>query len=76
MEQKRCNYHRARRQRESLEANDALAAAGATAEKGTAGTAPPSEESKHPEPTQVSLKGMHFYWIAIGGVYGVAQYKV
>ena len=68
LERHRRNY-RARRQQECLEAIDARAAAGATAEKGTAGTAPLSEESKHPEPTQVSLKGMHFHWIAIGGVY-------
>jgi len=49
-----CNY-RARRQRESLEAIDARAAARATAKKGTAGTAPLSEESKQPEPAQVRL---------------------
>ena len=55
LEQQRCNYHRAKRQRKSLEAIDARAAAGATSEKGTAGTPPLSKESKQPEPIQVSL---------------------
>ena len=54
LEQQRCNY-RARRQWNSLEAIDARAAARATAKKGTAGTAPLSEESKQPEPAQVRL---------------------
>ena len=54
LEQQRCNY-RARRQRESLSAIDALPAAGATAKKETVGTAPLSKESKQPEPIQVSL---------------------
>ena len=55
LEKLRCNYHRAKRQRKSLEAIDARAAAGATSEKGTAGTPPLSKESEQPEPIQVSL---------------------